>query len=89
MYLFPEMPNTIDLALSNRKKISGYKRSVKANFCYVSDKIKKDYWQIYAKKRKTVSQNKSCGTNKGPPDITMTKYFQICSFTGTLFFSQC
>lgn len=33
------------------KKISGYKRSVIANFCYVSDKIKKDYWQIYAKKK--------------------------------------
>ena len=87
MYLFPEMPNTIDLALSNRKKFSGYKRSVIANFCYVSDKITKDY--RFMLKKKTVRQNKSCGTNKGPPDITMTKYFQICSFTGTLFFSQC
>ena len=58
------MPNTIDLALSNRKKFSGYKRSVKANFCYVSDKIKKDYWQIYAKKKKLLAKTSHVGPTK-------------------------
>ena len=62
MYLFPEMPNTIDLALSNRKKFSGYKRSVIANFCYVSDKITKDY--RFTLKKKLLAKTSHVGPTK-------------------------
>lgn len=62
MHLFPEMPNTIDLALSNRKKFSGYKRSVIANFCYVSDKITKDY--RFTLKKKLLAKTSHVGPTK-------------------------
>ena len=44
------------------KKISGYTRSVIANFCYVSDKITKDY--RFTLKKKLLAKTSHVGPTK-------------------------